>query len=96
MLLRCSWRFLFPLLLLLPIFLSRLPVFLVVLDSLIEPDRLAVEMPPAGVENKMDTPESLQMLKKMADDPNEIVRNEALRYIDLRSKRQKKVEDHSG
>jgi len=34
---------------------------------------------------KMDTPESLQMLRKMADDANEIVRNEALRYIDLRS-----------
>lgn len=34
---------------------------------------------------KMDTPESLQMLRKMADDANELVRNEALRYIDLRS-----------
>ena len=34
---------------------------------------------------KMDSPESLQMLRKMADDANEIVRNEALRYIDLRS-----------
>jgi len=38
----------------------------------------------------MDTPESLQMLRKMADDPNEIVRNEALRYIDLRSKQQER------
>jgi hypothetical protein len=45
---------------------------------------------------KMDTPESLQMLREMADDPNEIVRKEAFRYIGLRSKRQKKVEDHSG
>ncbi|MBC8869213.1 MAG: HEAT repeat domain-containing protein [Planctomycetes bacterium] len=37
---------------------------------------------------KMDTPESLQMLRKMADDANKLVRNEALRYIDLRSRRQ--------
>ena len=37
---------------------------------------------------KMDTPESLQMLRKMADDNNEIVRNEALRYIEMRSKRE--------
>lgn len=35
---------------------------------------------------KMDTPESLQVLWEMADDNNEIVRNEALRYIALRSK----------
>ena len=34
----------------------------------------------------MDTPESLQMLRNMADDANEIVRNEALRYLKLRSK----------
>jgi HEAT repeat protein len=34
---------------------------------------------------KMDTPESLEMLWKMADDANEIVRNEALRYLKLRT-----------
>ena len=33
---------------------------------------------------KMDTPESLQMLRNMADDADEMVRNEALRYIGLR------------
>ena len=30
---------------------------------------------------KMDTPESLEMLKKMSHDPDKIVRDEALRYL---------------
>jgi hypothetical protein len=43
--------FLFPLPSLLPIFFTRLPIVLVVLDLLIQLDRLAVEIPPEGVEN---------------------------------------------
>ena len=45
------YAFLFPFLLLLSIFLNRLPVVLVVLDLLIQLDRLAVEVPPKRVEN---------------------------------------------
>ena len=34
----------------------------------------------------MDTPESLDMLKKMSTDPGELVRSEAKRYLELRGK----------
>lgn len=38
---------------------------------------------------KMDTPESLDMLKKMTNDTNTMVRDEALRYLTLRTERPK-------
>jgi hypothetical protein len=34
----------------------------------------------------MDTPESLELIKKMTADKNEMVRGEAERYLKLRSK----------
>ena len=38
---------------------------------------------------KMDTPESLEMLKKMSHDPEKIVADEALRYLKLRAEKKR-------
>ena len=36
---------------------------------------------------KIETPESLEMLKKMSHDPDKIVREEALRYLKLQTEK---------